>query len=232
MKPAWSSVIIVMFPFIRLTRIFCNSQDLRKTTEIEDAFLSYFVTQDDYRIFAGFNQEVIESGIGYVEEIHVFISYKPPQLISLLSRLETICSPFPVAIFTPTSIHRLPSWSSVSVFTNNPNSKAGHGFPLAISLSCSSPGGLGETVKSNGPGESNRKSGSENKKGKERREEGDRPYDRPVMKGRTNRTPDHWMKVEVKRVGRLKSALMFQLTYSNLKLTLHFSLWQRRAKLW
>jgi len=77
----------------------------------------------------------------------------------------------------PTSIHRLPS--SWSKFIDNPNSKAGHGFPVAISLSCSSLGGVGETVKSNRPGESNRRSGSENKKDKERR-------DRPEDEGATN----------------------------------------------
>jgi len=152
----------------------------RKTTEIEDAFSSYFIAQDDYRFFAGFNQELIESGIGFIEEIHVFISYKPPQLASLLSRLQILCCPFPVTIFTPTSIHRLPS--SASEFIDNLNSKAGHGLPVTISFPCSSPGGVGETVKSNGPGESKRQSGSENKKDK-RQEEGDRPHDRPEDHG-------------------------------------------------
>ena len=138
---------------------------------------------------AGYDQKseiadegLIESGIGFIEEIHIFISYKPPQLASLLSRLETICCPFPVTIFTPTSIHCLPS--SASKFIDNPNtSKAGHGLPVTISSSRSSPAGVGETVKSNGPGESKRQSGSENKKGKERQEEGDRPPDRPEDEG-------------------------------------------------
>ena len=54
----------------------------------------------DYILLAGFNESVIHSGIGYLEEIHVILKSEFPPNDGLLSSLGRISSPFPGMIFT------------------------------------------------------------------------------------------------------------------------------------
>ena len=58
------------------------------------------VSEMDYILLAGFNESAIHSGIGYVEEIHVFLKSKNPPDSDLLLSLGRIFSPLPGMIFT------------------------------------------------------------------------------------------------------------------------------------
>ncbi|KIK05360.1 hypothetical protein K443DRAFT_641099 [Laccaria amethystina LaAM-08-1] len=68
--------------------------------EIKAALSLSGISQMDYILLAGFNESVIHSGIGYLEEIHVILKSEFPSNGDLLSSLGRIFSPFPGMIFT------------------------------------------------------------------------------------------------------------------------------------
>jgi len=68
--------------------------------EIKAAFSQSMISEMDYILLAGFNESVICSGIGYLQEIHVLSRSKFPPDTALLLALGKIFSPFPGIIFT------------------------------------------------------------------------------------------------------------------------------------
>ncbi|KIK05404.1 hypothetical protein K443DRAFT_641160 [Laccaria amethystina LaAM-08-1] len=68
--------------------------------EIKAALSLSGISEVDYMLLAGFNESVIHSGIGYLEEIHVILKSEFPSDSDLLSSLGRIFSPFPGTIFT------------------------------------------------------------------------------------------------------------------------------------
>ena len=68
--------------------------------EIKAALSLSGISEMDYTLLAGFNESVIHSGIGYLEEIHVILKSEFPPKDALLSSLGRIFSPFPGMIFT------------------------------------------------------------------------------------------------------------------------------------
>ena len=76
-------------------------QHLQKCeAEIKVALSLSGISEMDYILLAGFNESVIHSGIGYLEEIHVILKSEFPSNDGLLSSLGRIFSPFPGMIFT------------------------------------------------------------------------------------------------------------------------------------
>ena len=68
--------------------------------EIKAAFSHSMISETDYILLAGFNESVIHSGIGYLQEIHVLSRSISPPDTTLLLTLGKIFSPFPGMIFT------------------------------------------------------------------------------------------------------------------------------------
>ena len=68
--------------------------------DIKAAFSHSVIPEMDYILLAGFNESVIHSGIGYLQEIHVLSRSKFPPDTALLLALGKIFSPFPGMIFT------------------------------------------------------------------------------------------------------------------------------------
>jgi hypothetical protein len=68
--------------------------------EIKTAFSHSTISEMDYILLAGFNESVIYSGIGYLQEIHVLSRSLFPPDTALLLALGKIFSPFPGMIFT------------------------------------------------------------------------------------------------------------------------------------
>jgi len=82
--------------------------------EIKAALSVSGISEMDYMLLAGFNESVIHSGIGYLEEIHVILKSESPPNDGLLSSLGRIFSPFPGMIFTTCP----PYFFKTSVFDN------------------------------------------------------------------------------------------------------------------
>ena len=80
-----------------------------KDTAIETAFADFQISKSEYAVLAGFNEALMQSGTGYLPEIHVFCSVDIAQRTeSLVTKLGKIISPLPGALFTPTSTYRIP----------------------------------------------------------------------------------------------------------------------------
>ena len=73
----------------------------------------------DYILLAGFNEYVIHSGIGYVEEIHILLKSEFPSNSDLLASLGRIFSPFPGMVFTACP----PYFFKTPVFNNEGKTK-------------------------------------------------------------------------------------------------------------
>ena len=68
--------------------------------EIKGAFSHSKISEMDYILLAGFNESVIHSGIGYLQEIHVLSRSTFQPDTALVLALGKIFSPFPGMIFT------------------------------------------------------------------------------------------------------------------------------------
>ena len=143
---------------------------------ITDVFSAFRISPSDYRLCAGFDEGLIQNGLGLLEQIHVLIRSEPQQIESLLQQLESTFSPFSAIIFTQNSVHRIPSTTAkfnaiaranTSDFINKrrPDRQI---YPTAVSLSQSTD----KTGPIFGSGGSNDQQNSDNnqstKKGKER----------------------------------------------------------------
>ena len=80
-----------------------------KEIAIEATFNDFNISSSEYVILAGFNEALIQSGTGYLPEIHVFCSVdiaRSPE--SFVTKLGKVLSPLPGALFTPSSMYQIP----------------------------------------------------------------------------------------------------------------------------
>jgi len=66
------------------------------------------IQKSEYAVYAGFDESLIKSGVGYIEQIHVFISAEIDANSPLLAELGRLFSPFSSILFTGSSWYRMP----------------------------------------------------------------------------------------------------------------------------
>ena len=71
-------------------------------------FDKWQIQKSEYVVLAGFDETLIKSGIGYLEQIHVFVIAKVDATSPLLSELGRLFSPFSSILFTESFSYRLP----------------------------------------------------------------------------------------------------------------------------
>jgi hypothetical protein len=77
--------------------------------KIDSAFLKRNIQKSQYAVLAGFDESLIQEGIGYLEQVHIFTSTDVTANSTLLADLGRILSPFPSILFTGSSPpHLLP----------------------------------------------------------------------------------------------------------------------------
>jgi len=79
-----------------------------READIRATFSQFQFSASDYAVLAGFNESLIQLGIGYLQEIHVFILVDIPLDSLLISELGRIFSPSPGVLFTPSSSYQTP----------------------------------------------------------------------------------------------------------------------------
>ena len=83
-----------------------------RTQSVETAnfFSKRRIPESEYAVHAGFDETLIEAGIGYLEQIHVFVSSEVANNPSetFLSELGQIFSPFSAILFTKLRSHHIP----------------------------------------------------------------------------------------------------------------------------
>ena len=80
-----------------------------KEIAIEAAFNDFNISSLEYAVLAGFNEALIQSGTGYLPEIHIFCSTDITQSAeSFVTKLGKILAPLPGALFTPSSTYQIP----------------------------------------------------------------------------------------------------------------------------
>ncbi|KAF8965972.1 hypothetical protein BDZ97DRAFT_1756973 [Flammula alnicola] len=92
-------------------------QHLRnKTNEIAGVFRKWKIQESEYMLFAGFDESLIQAGVGYLEQVHVVTSADLAAPASLFEgELGTIFSPFSAILFTKSS----PLPSRIPVFKHD-----------------------------------------------------------------------------------------------------------------
>ncbi|KDR78043.1 hypothetical protein GALMADRAFT_224437 [Galerina marginata CBS 339.88] len=97
----------IMTCWIAAEHALCHIQKNR--LQIDSAFSERNIQKSQYAIFAGFDESLIQDGIGYLEQIHIFTSADLVTNSPLLAELGKILSPFSSLLFTESSHpHRLP----------------------------------------------------------------------------------------------------------------------------
>jgi hypothetical protein len=71
-------------------------------------FDKWDIKDSQYTVCAGFDEFLIQTGVGYLEQIHVFTSAIVDANSSLLPSLGKILSPFPAVLFTESASHQIP----------------------------------------------------------------------------------------------------------------------------
>ena len=71
-------------------------------------FDKWQIQESEYVVLAGFDESLIKSGVGYLEQIHVFIITEVAATSPLLSELGRLFSPFSSTLFAGSTSHRLP----------------------------------------------------------------------------------------------------------------------------
>ena len=151
-------------------------------SSVSEIFERSQIAKSEYAVYAGFDESLIKSGVGYLEQIHVFVSEEVDANSPLLAELGELFSPFSSILFTASSRYRMPVFKDGNIrdfdeLTHVTASKFADGgssakTPLTvISLSqtprvADGPTGLSRGGSRNGDGKKNEKHRS--KKGKER----------------------------------------------------------------
>jgi len=84
-------------------------RDPGKKAEIQATFLELRIDESQYTVLAGFNEGLIRSGFGYLEEIHVFCRVELPSSPHFLTGLGKVLTPYPGVVFTPSFRYKTPS---------------------------------------------------------------------------------------------------------------------------
>ena len=77
-------------------------------SSVSEVFDRWKFQNSEYIVLAGFDESLIKSGVGYLEQIHVFIIAEIDATCPLLSELGRMFSPFSSILFTESSSYRLP----------------------------------------------------------------------------------------------------------------------------
>ena len=77
-------------------------------SSISDIFGRWKFQKSEYVVLAGFDESLIKSGVGYLEQIHVFVIAEVDATSPLLSELGRLFSPFSSILFTESSSYHLP----------------------------------------------------------------------------------------------------------------------------
>ena len=77
-------------------------------SSVSKVFGRWQIQESDYVILAGFDESLIKSGVGYLEQIHVFVIAEIDATSLLLSELGRLFSPFSSILFTESSSYHLP----------------------------------------------------------------------------------------------------------------------------
>ena len=77
-------------------------------SSISEVFGRWNFQKPEYVVLAGFDESLIKSGVGYLEQIHVFVTTGVDATSPLLSELGRSFSPFSSILFTESSSYRLP----------------------------------------------------------------------------------------------------------------------------
>ena len=75
---------------------------------VSEVFYEWKIQESEYVVRAGFDESLIKSGVGYLEQIHVFVCAEVDATSPLLSELGKIFSPFSSILFTESSSYHLP----------------------------------------------------------------------------------------------------------------------------
>ena len=75
---------------------------------VSEVFGRRKIQESEYVVHAGFDESLIKSGVGYLEQIHVFVSAEVDATSLLLSELGKLFSPFSSILFTEFSSYHLP----------------------------------------------------------------------------------------------------------------------------
>lgn len=121
--------------------------------QIDSEFLKRNIQKSQYTVLAGFDESLIEDGIGYLEQVHIFTSADVAANSTLLADLGRILSPFPSILFTESSYpHLLPvfkpdgtAWELDKFLLETASKIVDHGsteamYPAITSLSQTSSG--------------------------------------------------------------------------------------------
>jgi hypothetical protein len=77
-------------------------------SSVSEIFDRLQIQKSEYAVYAGFDESLIKSGVGYLEQIHVFVSAEVDANSPLLAELGRLFSPFSSILFTGSSWYRMP----------------------------------------------------------------------------------------------------------------------------
>jgi len=99
-------------------------------------FADFHIPISEYRLLAGFDEDLIRGRLGFLNQIHVFIHSEPPDMTSFLSRLSPALEQFSAFVFTDKSTYRLPSaLPDFQEIARIATYKSAEGLPSGFSLS-------------------------------------------------------------------------------------------------
>ena len=147
---------------------------------VSQVFDKFQIQKSDYVVLAGFDESLVKSGVGYLEQIHVFTiaEVNPSSSKSLFTELGRLFSPFSSILFTETSSYRLPvykydgsewEFDELVYLTASKFADDGSSAKTSPSLNTSLPDGFSQSEGGSGSGTSGE--GEENKKSKDKEKE-------------------------------------------------------------
>ena len=155
---------------------------------VSEVFDKWQIQKSEYIILAGFDESLIKSGIGYLKQIHVFVTAEVNPNSSLLRELGGIFSPFSSILFTGSSRYHMPVYKAgingdfwdfdelvyftASKFSNHGSSTKHPLTIISLSQTRNPPDGLtGFSQGGSGSGEGQKGEKRRSEKGKERERE-------------------------------------------------------------
>ena len=77
-------------------------------SSVSEVFDRWRIQKSKYVVHAGFDESLIKSGVGYLEQIHIFVFAEVDATSPLFSELGRLFSPFSSILFTESSSYHLP----------------------------------------------------------------------------------------------------------------------------
>ena len=164
-------------------------------SSVSEIFGRWKIQESEYVVLAGFDESLIKSGVGYLEQIHVFIIAEIDATSLLFSELGRLFSPFSSILFTESSSYYLPvfkvngsewEFDELVYYTASKFADGGsgakhplsiislaqtHSLPVADSTTDFAPSGSGSG--DSGEGENNKEQRLEKSKGRDTGDEKD-----------------------------------------------------------